>query len=48
MAVYDVIVVGLGGMGSAAACHLARRGRRVHGRTDHDISLFALDRFARA
>lgn len=28
---YDVIVVGLGGMGSAAACHLARRGRRVLG-----------------
>lgn len=28
---YDAIVVGLGGMGSAAACHLARRGRRVLG-----------------
>jgi sarcosine oxidase len=28
---YDVIVVGLGGMGSAAAHHLARRGRRVLG-----------------
>ncbi|MBV9821473.1 MAG: N-methyl-L-tryptophan oxidase [Actinobacteria bacterium] len=28
---YDVIVVGLGGMGSAAACALARRGRRVLG-----------------
>ncbi|MEU5089001.1 N-methyl-L-tryptophan oxidase [Streptomyces sp. NPDC021356] len=28
---YDVIVVGLGGMGSAAARHLARRGRRVLG-----------------
>ena len=28
---YDVIVVGLGGMGSAAAWHLARRGRRVLG-----------------
>ncbi|MDQ2727293.1 MAG: N-methyl-L-tryptophan oxidase [Actinomycetota bacterium] len=27
----DVIVVGLGGMGSAAAAHLARRGRRVIG-----------------
>src|SRR5918997_2478193 len=25
---YDVIVVGLGGMGSAAAAHLASRGRR--------------------
>jgi len=29
--VYDVIVLGLGGMGSAAAAHLARRGRRVLG-----------------
>ncbi|HSL00117.1 MAG TPA: N-methyl-L-tryptophan oxidase [Rubrobacteraceae bacterium] len=28
---YDVIVVGLGGMGSAAAYHLARRGERVLG-----------------
>lgn len=28
---HDVIVVGLGGMGSAAACHLARRGLRVLG-----------------
>ena len=28
---HDVIVVGLGGMGSAAAYHLARRGRRVLG-----------------
>src|SRR5579859_1154107 len=28
---YDVIVVGLGGMGSAAAYHLARRGVRVLG-----------------
>ncbi|HEY7427994.1 MAG TPA: N-methyl-L-tryptophan oxidase [Gemmataceae bacterium] len=26
---YDVIVIGVGGMGSAAACELARRGRRV-------------------
>ena len=25
---YDVILVGLGGMGSAAACELARRGKR--------------------
>jgi sarcosine oxidase len=33
---YDVIVLGLGAMGSAAACHLARRGARVLG----------LDRFA--
>ena len=28
---YDVIVIGLGGIGSAAACHLARRGQRVVG-----------------
>lgn len=28
---YDVIVLGLGGMGSAAACHLARRGAAVLG-----------------
>jgi sarcosine oxidase len=28
---YEVIVVGIGGMGSAAAYHLARRGRRVLG-----------------
>ena len=27
----ESIVVGLGAMGSAAACHLARRGRRVLG-----------------
>ncbi|MFN9369342.1 MAG: FAD-dependent oxidoreductase, partial [Planctomycetia bacterium] len=32
---FDVIVVGSGGMGSAAVCHLARRGARV----------LALDRF---
>ena len=29
--IYDVIVVGLGAMGSATACHLARRGMRVLG-----------------
>ena len=28
---YDVAVIGLGGMGSAAAWHLARRGQRVVG-----------------
>src|SRR5258705_10238474 len=33
---FDTIIVGLGAMGSAAACHLARRGKRVLG----------LDRFA--
>ncbi|SCL27288.1 sarcosine oxidase, monomeric form [Micromonospora pallida] len=31
MATYDVIVVGLGGMGGSAAYHLAARGRRVLG-----------------
>lgn len=31
MATYDVIVLGLGGMGSAAAYHLAQRGARVLG-----------------
>jgi sarcosine oxidase len=33
--VFDVIVLGLGGMGSAAACHLARRGERVLGIEQH-------------
>jgi sarcosine oxidase len=33
---YDVIVVGLGGMGSAAAYHLAARGRRVLGLEQHE------------
>ncbi|HJN94063.1 MAG TPA: FAD-dependent oxidoreductase, partial [Dehalococcoidia bacterium] len=28
---FDVIIVGLGAMGSAAAYHLAKRGRRVLG-----------------
>src|ERR1051325_3629347 len=28
---FDVIIVGLGAMGSAAACHLSRRGSRVLG-----------------
>ena len=31
MSAYDVIVLGVGGMGSAAVYHLARRGRRVLG-----------------
>ncbi len=31
MPLYDVIILGLGAMGSAAAYHLARRGRRVLG-----------------
>jgi sarcosine oxidase len=34
---YDVIVVGLGGMGSAAAAHLARRGQRVLGLEQHAL-----------
>ena len=33
----DVIIVGIGGMGSAAACHLARRGLRVLGLEQFDI-----------
>jgi sarcosine oxidase len=33
--IYDAIVVGLGGMGSAAAYHLARRGERVLGLERH-------------
>ena len=32
---YDVIVVGLGGMGSSAAYHLAARGQRVLGLERH-------------
>lgn len=34
---YDVIVVGVGGMGSAAVYHLARRGKRVLGLERFDI-----------
>jgi sarcosine oxidase len=34
---YDVIVIGLGGMGSAALCALARRGKRVLGIEQFDI-----------
>lgn len=34
---FDVIVVGVGGMGSAAAWHLARRGQRVLGLERFDI-----------
>jgi sarcosine oxidase len=35
--VHDVIIIGLGGMGSAAAWHLARRGQRVLGLERFDI-----------
>lgn len=34
---YDVIVVGVGGMGSAAVCELARRGMRVLGLERFDV-----------
>jgi sarcosine oxidase len=34
---YDAIVVGLGGMGSATAIHLARRGLRVLGLERYDV-----------
>src|SRR6266567_2716040 len=34
---YDVIVVGVGGMGSAAVYHLASRGKRVLGLERYDI-----------
>ena len=34
---YDAIVIGLGGMGSATAYHLARRGRRVLGLEQFDL-----------
>jgi len=34
---YDVIVVGVGGMGSAVVCHLARRGLKVLGLEQFDI-----------
>ena len=34
---YDAIVIGLGGMGSAAAFHLARRGKRVLGLEQYEM-----------
>jgi sarcosine oxidase len=34
---YDAIVIGLGGMGSASAFHLARRGKRVLGLEQFDL-----------
>ena len=37
MKTYDAIVVGVGGMGSAALYHLARRGRRTLGIEQYDI-----------
>lgn len=36
-AVYDVIVLGLGGMGAAAAAHLTQRGQRVLGLEQHAL-----------
>ncbi len=36
-AAYDVIVIGIGGMGSAACFHLAKRGKRVLGLERFDI-----------
>lgn len=36
--IYDAIVIGLGGMGSAALFHLARRGARVLGLEQFDIA----------
>jgi sarcosine oxidase len=36
MAAYDLVVLGLGAMGSAAAYHAARRGQRVLGLDAHD------------
>ncbi len=38
MATWDAIVLGLGGMGSAAICHLARRGLKVLGLEQFDIA----------
>ena len=37
MSAYDTIVIGIGGMGSATAYHLARRGQRVLGLERFDI-----------
>ena len=37
MSEYDVIVLGVGGMGSAAVCHLAQRGMKVLGLERYDI-----------
>ena len=37
MQTYDTIVVGVGGMGSAAVYHLAKRGQRVLGLEQYDI-----------
>ena len=34
---YDAIVLGVGGMGSAACYHLARRGQRVLGLERYDV-----------
>ncbi|HEV3350854.1 MAG TPA: FAD-dependent oxidoreductase, partial [Methylomirabilota bacterium] len=34
---YDVIVIGVGGMGSATLFHLARRGKKVLGIEQFDV-----------
>jgi len=41
---YDAIVIGVGGMGSAAVYHLARRGLKVLG-LEKDVFLKFLDQF---
>jgi hypothetical protein len=38
---YDVIVVGIGGMGSAALYHLAKRGSRVNSRDNEQVMMCA-------
>ncbi len=38
MTTHDTIILGIGGMGSAAACHFARRGQRVLGIEQFDIA----------
>ena len=42
---FDVIVIGIGGAGSAALYHLARRGKRVLGIEQFDPDLLAFGHF---